>query len=196
MPKKASDTNTLIKNTEKRVKKNEKNQIKSKSKYREEFETKHGAELGRIMQYLDAVRGTTMPKFDTPEEMELAIQNWWYACLDNETFPTKRGLALALGVSWKTLKKWGDGEKGEAYAEIIQRLDETLAELDEQAVLSGVVNPVTYIFRAKNYHGLKDRQEIETSSTEVKTKTREELEKEYLSSLPQADYEIVDNDNE
>ena len=52
--------------------------------------------------------------------------------------------------------------------------------------MDGVINPVLYMFRSKNYHGLKDKQEhvFENNAIEV-GKTREELEEEYKKAIPE-----------
>ena len=42
---------------------------------------------------------------------------------------------------------------------LIKKAKEFLASFDAQLVQEGKVNPTTYIFRAKNYFGLKDQQE-------------------------------------
>jgi hypothetical protein len=42
---------------------------------------------------------------------------------------------------------------------LIKKAKELLASFDAKMVQEGKINPVTYIFRAKNYFGLKDQQE-------------------------------------
>jgi hypothetical protein len=42
---------------------------------------------------------------------------------------------------------------------MIKKAKELLASFDAQMVTEGKINPVVYIFRAKNYFGLQDKQE-------------------------------------
>ena len=44
-------------------------------------------------------------------------------------------------------------------SEIIKKAKEFLRVFDAKLLLEGAVNPVAYIFRAKNYYGMKDQQE-------------------------------------
>ena len=71
---------------------------------------------------------------------------------------TVEKLALALGITRETLWKWEQqpGNRGN----IIKRAKETIAAYDADMVAKGKLNPVPYIFRAKNYYGMKDNQDI------------------------------------
>jgi len=68
---------------------------------------------------------------------------------------------LALGYDRKTLWCWEVGGDGSTPVRrnLIKKAKEFLASFDAKLVQEGKVNPVTYIFRAKNYFGLKDQQE-------------------------------------
>ena len=185
----------LLENIKKQYEENAPAMINEKGGYAEAIEAKHTNLLRSVLQHLDYT-SVSLPRknrrFSSPEEMEAAVGQWWNRCLQSGMFPTKRGLALALGTTWSTIEEWAKGSQGEAYAKILQQVFEMMAEADEQMVLNGAVNPVLYIFRGKNYHGLSDKQESVITHTDGVKKTREELEAEYMASLPEADYEVKD----
>ena len=52
------------------------------------------------------------------------------------------------------------GLKATKRAGLIKRAKHVLAAIDADLVLKGMINPVAYIFRAKNYYGMKDQQDV------------------------------------
>lgn len=190
---KDGDKEVLLENIKRQYEENAPAMINNGEGYARQIEAKHTDLLQAVLQHLDYT-SVSLPRksrrFSSPEEMEVAIANWWNRCMETGMFPTKRGLALALGTTWRTIEEWSKGSIGDTYAQIIKQVFEMMAEADEQMVLNGAVNPVVYIFRGKNYHGLSDRQESVITHTGGVHKTREELEAEYMASLPEADYEV------
>ena len=177
----------VVSNTKNNIDKNSPSMINSNHGYAQAVEANHGVELTRILKHLDKYKGVHgKPKFKTPEEMELVIETWWNDCMAKGLYPTKRGLALALGTTYDRLSEWRKGSRGSAYSSVIKNVDELIAEVDEQLVMDGVINPVLYMFRSKNYHGLRDKVEhsVETTAVEY-MKTREELETEYIDAIPE-----------
>lgn len=143
-------------------------------------------EVVRIMKNLQErlkVRGK--PKFDSPAEMALLIEQYFEDCITYQQFPTKRGLALALGTTYSTLWDWENGRRGSDYSDVIKKASEFLAEMDEQLVLSGIENPVLFMFRSKNYHGLTDKQEmVLTPNTPLgQAQSPEDITKKYALGL-------------
>lgn len=185
--KKKEKIDGVVAVTEKKIKSHEGDMVNGNRNYAKAIETRHGAELQRIMYHLDKYKGRAgIPKFRNAHEMELVIEKWWNDCIEAERFPTKRGLALALGTTYDGLSDWRNGVNGEEFARVMKKTDEMIAEIDEQLVMGGVVNPVLYMFRAKNYHGLKDKQEhVFKSNTLEATKTKEELAEEYKLAIPE-----------
>lgn len=108
-----------------------------------------------------------IPKFHNTEEMEIVIDTYFYNCADLGLRPTVRGLASALGTIFSTLNGWeaGDRDKilGSNCSAIIKKAKQFIAEFDEQAALDNIDNPILFMFRAKNYYGMADKQEISIS---------------------------------
>jgi hypothetical protein len=71
---------------------------------------------------------------------------------------------MALGTVYDTLNGWERGERdaqlGQNCSAIIKKAKQIIAEYDEIMALEGLDNPILFMFRAKNYYGMQDKQEI------------------------------------
>lgn len=74
--------------------------------------------------------------------------------------PTVEKMALALGTTRQTLWQWENGAKGEEWARVILRAKDILAAIDAELVNRWKIPQVVYMFRAKNYFGMKDQQDV------------------------------------
>ena len=95
-------------------------------------------------------------------EAQQRIADYFNECHNEGLHPVVEGLALCLGVTHKTLWEWETGVTKHPPVErnIIKRAKAYIGNYDAQLVAEGKLNPVTYIFRAKNYYGLKDQQDV------------------------------------
>ena len=102
-----------------------------------------------------------MPKAITDEEIRERLEMYFIETLKAGEIPTVEAMCLALGYDRATIWRWENGGEGStpARCNLIKKAKEFLASFDAQLVQEGKVNPTTYIFRAKNYFGLKDQQE-------------------------------------
>ena len=81
----------------------------------------------------------------------------------NETgeIPTVEKMCLALGTVRQVVWQWENGQGcSAARADMIKRAKEILAGLDAELVSSGKIPQVTYIFRAKNFFGMRDQTDL------------------------------------
>lgn len=101
------------------------------------------------------------PKAVTDEEIAERLQEYFVRTLENGEMLTVEAMSLALGYNRQTIWRWETGEEGSTPArrDLIKKAKEILASFDAQLVQENKVNPTTYIFRAKNYFGLRDTQE-------------------------------------
>lgn len=102
--------------------------------------------------------------------------------------PTVTGLSNALGVSRQTLYDWSKGRRrGEKSdrADLIKRAYDLLAELWEDYMLNGKVNPVSGIFLGKNHFGYTDKQEVTLTPGKPlgEDVTPEQLEEKYADVI-------------
>lgn len=97
--------------------------------------------------------------------------------------PTVEKLALALGTTPQTLWDWEHRKtKGSERSEMIKAAKIYLSAIDADLALLGFIDKVVYIFRAKNYYGMKDAQEIVVQARDPlgDGASKEELERRLL----------------
>ena len=102
-----------------------------------------------------------MPKAVTDEEIRQRLEQYFIETLETGELPTVEAMCLALGYDRKTVWRWENGEEGSTptRCHLIKKAKEFLATFDAHLVQEGKVNPTTYIFRAKNYFGMRDEVE-------------------------------------
>ena len=100
---------------------------------------------------------------DIDEQVKERIDFYFTHCMDNDIKPTVTGLARFLGVSRFTLHQWFVGKRRSNIGnrtEIIQKAYDLLAELWEDYMLNGKINPVSGIFIGKNHFNYTNKQEV------------------------------------
>ena len=102
-----------------------------------------------------------MEKAVTDEEIRERLHRYFVETLENGEIPTVEEMCLAFGYDRVTIWRWETGGEGSTPARrnLIKKAKEFLASFDAKLVQENKVNPTTYIFRAKNYFGLKDEVE-------------------------------------
>lgn len=128
------------------------------------------------------------PKVNSDEECIERLDWYFKTCFSERRIPTVEDMCLALGIVRQTLMQWERGEVGSTRADIVRKAKMLLHSIDGKLVASGELNPVTYIFRSKNYYGMVDKTEIEHQVGDPygeKAQTQEELQAKYQKSLPE-----------
>ena len=102
-----------------------------------------------------------MEKAVTDDEIRERLEHYFVETLMAGEIPTVEEMCLALGYPRATIWRWETGAEGSTPArrDLIKKAKEFLASFDAKLVQEGKINPTTYIFRAKNYFGLRDEQE-------------------------------------
>lgn len=102
---------------------------------------------------------TNRPKTD--DEVEQRTIEYFRRCAETGERPTVESYCLALGYARSTVFDWESGRKqSQRRADIIKSAKETIAAYDSGMVTAGKMSPIPYIFRAKNYYGMKDQQDL------------------------------------
>lgn len=114
--------------------------------------------LGAIVA--DCAKDFKQPIVKSDEECIERLADFFMYYAQNGGLPTVEKMCLCLGADINTVLDWGHGTKGEKRAGIVKRAKNILAAIDADLVLGGHINPVAYIFRAKNYYGMKDQQDV------------------------------------
>lgn len=133
---------------------------------------------------MDEKKAVGRPRvFNSQEELEQKIMEYWQRCEQNNKPYTLSGLALWIGVDRKTLYNYS--EKDEFFPTIKKAKDIVEASMEERA-LTGENNVTFSIFALKNNFGWRDKQEIEHSgetSVNVNTNMTEEERKQRIEEL-------------
>lgn len=90
--------------------------------------------------------------------------NWFFSkCAETQQLPTVEKMANCCGYHRQTLFDWETGKKGgfsPATGEIIHKAKQILAGIDAELAQEGKIQPVVYLFRSKNFYGMKDQQDV------------------------------------
>ena len=109
----------------------------------------------------NAMRWWNVPTVKNDEEAIERLHEYVDGCMARGLRPTVEGMALCFGTTRTSLWDWETGRKrGPVSSDIIKKAKEMIAMFDADMLNQGKLNPVSYIFRAKNYYGMKDQQDI------------------------------------
>lgn len=113
------------------------------------------------------------------EEIAERLNMFFEHVIETGERPTVEKLSLCLGISNTTFRGWENGDMGYLVAEMLKRAKQMIASMDAELVQDYKIPPVIYIFRAKNFYGMKDVVEY-TDSKEDKGESESELIKKAL----------------
>lgn len=132
------------------------------------------------------------PDIDTNNAQQVAdrIDLYHQFCFDNDIKPDMSGMALALGVSRKTLWAWENGvesNKPQAVRNTLKKGRQINEILLSQMMQNGKINPVTGIFLLKNNHEFRDQQDVViTPNNPMEQLDAESARKRLMESMPSA----------
>ena len=135
-----------------------------------------------------------MPKVRTVDELRERIGSFFVACMERGEIPTIEKLALSTGYCYNALWEWENGkavsELGAEAGEVVKKAREFLSAFESELVTEGKVNPVVYIFRAKNYFGLKDQQDyvVTPNNPLGDGESPATIAEKYRDAMPDTDY--------
>lgn len=120
-----------------------------------------------------------VPMAKNDEEIAQRIEFYFNDCYKNQLKPTLEGCALAIGTTTQTLYNWSEKDSKSEFDrfDLAKRIRQLLSDFDANLLINGKMNPVAYIFRAKNYYGMKDQTEsiVKHENNLGETKTADEL---------------------
>lgn len=104
-----------------------------------------------------------LPQVKTLPELEQRIGEFFITCINTGEIPTVEKMCLAIGYDRRTVWTWESGEAtsnlGTGAMDVIKKAKNFLATFESEMVTEGKINPIVYIFRAKNFFGMKDVQD-------------------------------------
>lgn len=134
------------------------------------------------------------------KECEERLAEYFLWCAEHGVRPTVEEMALAVGYSASTLWDWENGRSQSAYrSELVKKAKALIQTFDAKAVIQGGLNPLVYFFRAKNYYGMKDQQDIVVSPSQTPLGDEvnaEELKKKLDTNkiIDVDDFMVIEND--
>ena len=101
-----------------------------------------------------------MPKAKTDDEVEERIKTYFLETIDRGELLTMEAMCMAIGYDTKTIWRWSHGDGcSERRSHLIRQAKALMSSFDAQMVNEGKINVTSYIFRAKNYFGMRDEVE-------------------------------------
>lgn len=96
------------------------------------------------------------------QELSERFEQLFDMCFKNNFIPTVEALALCSGFDRRSIWDIENGvtHKGDGMSDIIKNAKEFIATLEAELARDGEINSTVYIFRAKNYYGMTDKQEV------------------------------------
>lgn len=137
--------------------------------------------MGNVVKFYEL--GKLAP-VKTDDECEERINAYFHYVIRTGEKPSVEKLALALGVTTRAMDYWRTGERGSARRQaMINYAIQTLAAMDAELVNNNKIPQVTYIFRSKNFFGMKDTQDVVHHTDSRKDIDEEELRKRIMESV-------------
>ena len=98
----------------------------------------------------------------TDEECAERLNEYFARVRETGEIPTVEKMCLALGVTRMTVWEWENGGRGASPERgyMIKKAKEILSSMDAELVQKNKIPQVTYIFRAKNYYGMRDQTDV------------------------------------
>lgn len=105
--------------------------------------------------------------FDKPpkNDDELCDRLEWFfqTCIETKQLPTVEKMSLALSWTRNYVFELESGAKPgftPDTSNILKKAKNLIASMDAELAQEGKIQPVVYMFRAKNYYGMKDQQDV------------------------------------
>lgn len=90
--------------------------------------------------------------------------NWFFqSCAETQQIPNVEKMCNALGYHRNTVLGWENGTISgfsPVTKEIVHQAKQILASIDAELAQEGKTQPVVYMFRSKNFYGMRDQQEV------------------------------------
>ena len=157
--------------------------------------TKEG-EISEIVTNVTKWFGRSAIKTD--EEFLRRTEDFFQTCVDNDELPTLEKLCVSLGITRDTLNNWGKGTMGTYRQQLVAQIKETMAAIDAELVSRNKIPQVVYIFRSKNFWGMRDEQQYSFTPTNVlgDEVQKDEITQKYKAAIEDLPIEQIEQKGE
>lgn len=109
-----------------------------------------------------AIKSLDTGRCTSAQELSERFNKLFELCFQYNFIPTVESLALCSGFDRRSL--WeieiGHTHKGDGMADVVKNAKDLIANLEAELARDGEINGSVYMFRAKNYFGMVDKQEV------------------------------------
>lgn len=149
-------------------------------------------DIKRVMGNCLRWYGRTIVKDD--EEARQRLYDFFIQCQENGELPIVEKMCMALGTVKQVVWQWEQGMGcSSTRTDLIKKGKEFIATFESEMVSEGKINPVVYIFRAKNFFGMKDVQDVVLTPNNPLGDTPDESElRRHIQGGTTLEAEVVD----
>lgn len=181
-------------------------QLRQQSRLASTMAKSHYLDDPKVKEFNRELRDSSFKKARQPiklgsiEETSKEINEYFDLCDTYSQLPSIKSLCLYLGISVSTYNNYLNDSDSE-YGELFRAAIDYIHSIIEGGALNNKINPVTYMFTASNFYGMKDSRQIDItavapsqhtsmSSRESLNALRQEVEKERQEkNIKEATYE-------
>lgn len=109
-----------------------------------------------------AVKSLNTGRCTSAQELSERFDKLFKLCFDNNFIPVVEMLALCSGYDRRDIWRIETEQthKGSGMSDIVKNAKNLIASIEAELARDGEINSSVYQFRAKNYFGMSDKQEI------------------------------------
>ena len=119
--------------------------------------------IGKSLRNILSISRAFDEPVKTDEELCDRLDWFFETCADTNQLPTVEKMCLSLGMPRETIFEIINGIRSgfsTNTADILKKAKNFIASLDAELAQEGKIQPVVYLFRAKNYYNMRDQQEM------------------------------------
>lgn len=136
-----------------------------------------------------------MPQAVDDDEIEERLYQYIVETLDAGELLTVETMCLAMGYDHKTVREWILGRGCSARrSKLVQKAMSILSSFESQLVTEGKINTTAYIFRAKNYFGMRDQVEhvVQAANPLGQLTSPDEIRERLAASVEAEEQKLLD----
>lgn len=139
--------------------------------------------IARLMQ--ETLYSYRYPRVRNDEELAQRIDEYFRECAESGLIPTVEEMVMRTGMPYSTYKDIRTGRRpgfSPRTKEVMKRAQDFMATFDAKLALTGQGNPIVYFFRAKNFYGMRDQQNVvvEANDNEEQELSAEDIARRYI----------------
>lgn len=135
----------------------------------------------KVINFSLALSKIRKDKPKNAKEFQDTVVKYFELCAEWRMIPTIEGLALSTHYYKNSLWEIENGDYRSDLTEIVRNAKEIIKQYDASMAANGMIPSSVYQFRAKNFYGMKDMQEVTLAP---KTDKEPETASEILEEIP------------